>query len=353
MKILVWCRWLDDILYGTKPPDGIGGAEVQMAMWAKTCVDFNNKVFTFSWRSSFFLRRNYGIFFLPLPWIRKIGFLFSPLKYLYILLIRPDVIIIRSNSDLSNILWFKSKINFKLIFMYASDKDLQTQNLNNIESWQSRLFNVDLVVTQNIYQSKVFKDLFPGVNTVMQPNIFHPIFDVKVNCKKYDFIWVATLNSNKRPKWFLNLAKSLPNYKFAMVGFGYENQLLKEVLDSESELLNLKYFGYCSLEVTLNIIASSKVLINTSIYEGFPNVFLQAWSFGMPVISTVDPNFVFTKYNLGFFVETEKELVQSSNALFSDPMLFNETVERIRHYFFDTHNPEIAYHKIFNKLFNN
>lgn len=350
MKIFVWSRWLDDILLGTKPPDGIGGAEVQMAMWAKTVVDFNNNTYTFAWRSRLYFKKNSGVLFLPLPWIRKIGVFFSPLKYLYILLLRPDIIILRSNSDLSNILWLKSKVNFKLIFMFASDKDLQTQSLQTQDCWQSKLVDADLIVTQNIFQSKALEYLLPSVNTVMQPNIFHPIFNISDISKQYDFVWVATLNDNKRPNWLINLAKILPNYNFAMVGFGYDKQLLKEVIDSERELLNLKYFGYCSLEVTLKIIASSKVLINTSIYEGFPNVFLQAWSFGMPVISTVNPNEVFTKFKLGFFVATEIELMQSSIALLSDSVLFNQTVERINKYFSETHNPENAYHKIFNKL---
>lgn len=350
MKIFVWSRWLDDILLGTKPPDGIGGAEVQMAMWAKTVTDFNHKSYTFAWRSRLFFKKNSGVLFLPFPWVRKIGVIFSPLKYLYIILIRPDIIILRSKFDLSNILWLKSKIKFKLIFMFASDKDLQIQNIDSEYCWQRKLVDADLVVTQNHFQSKALEHLHPSLNTILQPNIFHPIFEINKSSKQFDFVWVATLNDNKRPQWMINLAKSLPQYNFAMVGFGYDKILLNEVLDSERKLLNFKYLGYCSLKETLTIIASSKILINTSIFEGFPNVFLQAWSFGMPVISTVNPNGVFTDFKVGFLVENENELMQASCTLMNNSILFNQTVERIEKYFSVTHNPTNAYYKIFNKI---
>ena len=40
----------------------------------------------------------------------------------------------------------------------------------------------------------------------------------------------------------------------------------------------------------------SKILINTSSFEGFPNTFVQAWANGVPVISLkVDPDNIIKK----------------------------------------------------------
>lgn len=51
---------------------------------------------------------------------------------------------------------------------------------------------------------------------------------------------------------------------------------------------------------TLELISKAKAIINTSYYEGFSNVFLEAWSVGIPVISlNVNPGEIFEKFGLG------------------------------------------------------
>jgi glycosyltransferase involved in cell wall biosynthesis len=58
--------------------------------------------------------------------------------------------------------------------------------------------------------------------------------------------------------------------------------------------------GKLSHEDTLNQIARSKALISTSPMEGFPNVFIEAWTCGIPVLSLhVDPGGVIEKEGLG------------------------------------------------------
>lgn len=351
MKILIWCKWLDDIFLGTKPPDGIGGAEVQMALWAKTLSENNNKVYTFAWRRRLYFKKKMGIRFLPLPWLRKLGVFIDPLKFVYIPILRPDIIILRSNTDLSKIVFLKKIFNFKFIYMLASDKDLSIDNIDASEGWQQNLFNADLVITQNRFQLEGLHALLPGIRSEMQPNIFHPIFEIVSNNKQYDFVWVGTLKSIKRPEWFLNLARSLPEFSFTMVGIGQDKKILEKVLNSEKELPNFKYLGYLPLNEALQTIANSKVLVNTSKYEGFPNVFLQAWYFNLPVISTVNPNDVFSKCNVGFFVEHELDLQSKARLLALDAYVFDQTTFGIKDYFKNTHDPTLAYNLIF-KHFN-
>jgi glycosyltransferase involved in cell wall biosynthesis len=58
--------------------------------------------------------------------------------------------------------------------------------------------------------------------------------------------------------------------------------------------------GELSHSETLRHIAGSKALISTSPMEGFPNIFIEAWAFGIPVLSLYfDPGNVISREELG------------------------------------------------------
>ena len=62
--------------------------------------------------------------------------------------------------------------------------------------------------------------------------------------------------------------------------------------------------GKLSHADTINEISRSKALISTSPMEGFPNIFIEAWGCGVPVLSLyVDPGGVIIREKLGFVAE--------------------------------------------------
>jgi glycosyltransferase involved in cell wall biosynthesis len=64
---------------------------------------------------------------------------------------------------------------------------------------------------------------------------------------------------------------------------------------------------------TINSIANAKALINTSYSEGFPNIYLEAWGTGVPVISlTVNPGNIFDNYNLGIYCNSDINKMKDS-----------------------------------------
>ena len=87
--------------------------------------------------------------------------------------------------------------------------------------------------------------------------------------------------------------------------------LFKQIQKKAERVKNLRFLGFQPLDVTEKHFDRCKVFINTSIYEGFPNTFLQSWSRGIPVISYVDPDNVIKKYNLVIAVNSENELHRS------------------------------------------
>ena len=63
---------------------------------------------------------------------------------------------------------------------------------------------------------------------------------------------------------------------------------------------------------------NSRIFINTSDSEGFPNSFLQSWIRGVPVISFFDPDNTIQRENIGSSPDDIEEMVDSIKRLLSD-----------------------------------
>jgi len=119
----------------------------------------------------------------------------------------------------------------------------------------------------------------------------------------FDAIWVAKIRPVKRLERFLDLAESLPDLRFAVVG-GFDGTMpagWRMILERRARgLHNLAYLGARNAPDVLSLIAESSVLVNTSDSEGFPNTMLEAWGVGVPVVSlSVDPGGLIERERLG------------------------------------------------------
>ena len=93
---------------------------------------------------------------------------------------------------------------------------------------------------------------------------------------------------------------------------GNSEGIMKEL----SALQNVECLGHVPPAQTLQIIADAAMLLSTSEGEGFPIVFLEAWSLGTPVMSMkVDPDGVIEKKSLGRVTNTVDETVEGIQAL--------------------------------------
>src|SRR5262249_57729829 len=77
--------------------------------------------------------------------------------------------------------------------------------------------------------------------------------------------------------------------------------------------------------------------------EGFSNVVLEAWSWGIPTVTAVDPDGVARRERLGIVVEDHAALVSAVERLMADPAERRTTGARARAYVEAHHAPDRIY----------
>lgn len=260
------------------------------------------------------------------------------------------------------------KTGGKLILAIASDLDLTSAGARFKYSYKPR-FDLFGYLTLFVPNDLVFNYLLKKADYILlqhsgqkirsnhikgKVGIFPEIIDistlpeVSVNAGDY-FIQVGDVNLLKGVDKLYELIKSCDKkHSFMIVGRAKDRKS-KAIFEQLAKMENVIIKGRQNHTDTLQLIANSRALINTSYFEGFPNVFIEAWGSGVPVISlNVNPGNVFDKYKLGICcdgdLEKMKAYVESDASVHIDK---DSLVSYVR----DIHNFNNAGKRLFN-LFN-
>jgi glycosyltransferase involved in cell wall biosynthesis len=180
---------------------------------------------------------------------------------------------------------------------------------------------VDVILAQHTGQI----DLLDPVNRDKAFLMNNIIEELPVQKGNGDYVsWIGWLRQIKRPHLLIEIARALPHVRFVVCGpvmdFGPDMDYGRQIVEEFKTLPNIDYRGYVDREETQRIIAQSNLLLSTSIGEGFPNTFLEAWISGVPVMSTeLDPGSVIEKYNTGVVVTSVADTVTAIADLYDHP----------------------------------
>jgi len=132
---------------------------------------------------------------------------------------------------------------------------------------------------------------------------------------------------------FIHLSKSikkeLPDVEFYLSGGGREYKHLSSMNDGSCYIL-----GRTSTERYLELLSSSFCYVLTSLYEGDPQVVIEAMSVGVPVF-THNLGFVhgiIKDYETGFLYDTPQEFLEKFLYLLNSPMEYENIVHNAREY---------------------
>jgi len=216
------------------------------------------------------------------------------------------------------------------------------------------LTHAAVVVVQTEDQMRLLKEKW-GREGILIRSIFADVDEADRRRRRLHVLWVGNFKRMKRPEMFLNLAASLPRYKFVMVGgrAASEKRLFDEIGANAENIPNLHLTGAVPYKEVGRYFSEAKVFVNTSSGEGFPNTYLQAWCRGVPVVGTFDADSLITRYGLGRHCSTVEELVQAVDELMKDEALRASIGERAIRYVGEHHSPQAVaaqYDKLFMQL---
>ncbi len=214
----------------------------------------------------------------------------------------------------------------RFILWLASDTDAtcHIDGLSRVppsQRWLAHrgLLWADAIVAQTHAQADAVRR-HTGREAVVIPNIWpHEVGVARTPDDTYA-LWVSNIRPEKRPEMLLDIAESLPDIPFVMVGGpvrGYE-QLHDETQARAAGLANVSFLGFVPIDEVGRYFADAALLVNTSAVEGFPNTYLQAWAVGKPVVGSFDPDGIIAEHGLGAHFSDAREATAAIRELWND-----------------------------------
>ena len=334
----------------------LGGAEYQVKLLIDALIETDKYkiIYLCNKAKKDFKHKKYQVKIIQDHGLLKSFFPILMIKRIYreLKIIRPDIIYQNVGGIHTGIAAFYARRHkCKFLWHAASDDDIIPQTRWSFRQIMlmglSRLFlnygikNSDMIALQTQHQAKLLKKRFGIVCSNFIP-IGHPLPSYNPDKNKpIKVIWVANIKPLKRPEVFVKLAKRFSHRKdisFIMIGRPGWGKWFSDLLSKINKMENIRYLGKIDQNEVNRHLNQSHVLVNTSIYEGFSNTFVQAWMRRVPVISLiVDPDNIITKNKLGFKSETMEQLISDLSKLIDNDYLREVMGNNAQKYSFENH----------------
>ena len=199
----------------------------------------------------------------------------------------------------------------QFMLLAASDADFALeyrQGSKNVNPFGSRadlchyvLMTADRIVTQTDEQAAFVRTRFGRDSiTIRNPiDLSSRIPSAPVSrVQEQVALWIGKSNTVKQPDIVLRLATALSQIRFVMLMNRVDPDLFDYIAVNKPPNVDLiERLPFSEVE---RLFSQAGVLVNTSRFEGFPNTFLQAGKYRVPVLSwQVDPDGFIARYECG------------------------------------------------------
>lgn len=226
--------------------------------------------------------------------------------------LRPDVIVQRVACAYTGVAAFYSlRSGAKMIWHVSSDRDVSTDPQLPVgpigapldkQIFRYGVRRATAIIAQTCEQAEMLKTNYLRPATAVVPNFGTPPNKDWVKSGTFKVVWIGNLKQLKQPELFIQLAAELTEYdiEFRMIGRRDDSPWCRSLLERVSATKNIRYLGELELDEVDAQLAAAHLLVNTSLYEGLPNTFIQAWMREVPTLTlNVDPDGVMTGSGIG------------------------------------------------------
>lgn len=217
----------------------------------------------------------------------------------------------------------------KFVFQIANDSDVEPDHLKSLNPLHRRSFitavrAADAVGALTPYQQEVLSREH-GIDSTVVPCGYElpPKSELLEQDDREFVLWVGRIDPHqKKPARFLEVARRIPDCAFVMIGPKDDEHPdhYDWITENAREIPNLRFEGFILPDEIHEYFRRAKLLVSTSDYEGFGNVFLEAWRYETPVVTLhYTLHGVITDKTAGLHSGSMDQLVEDVDSLRRDP----------------------------------
>ena len=323
-----------DYLVGADTPRYVGGIEKDLVLIARTLsyLDFDVSLITFDHEQGTEVRVD-GVQVIPsykpkagLPLIR---FVYPRIVRLMrsILRARPDTLIVMGVGIHVFVAVLAKRFlpSTQVVFLAASDSDCDNQ-MPLVKTSHEKVLHrysmkkVDSVLAQNERQVALIRHNYGRDSDILRVPAYAPQDGCYSRISDYagdgdeqeqlEVLWVGRISQEKRPDRLLRIAEACPTVNFTLIGeANYQMEDMSRIKTKLEALDNVSVLGRVEGPVIPAKMKSASYLLNTSDIEGFPAVFREAWYYGLPVVTMLDPDSLIDRAKAGYVYKSTQECI--------------------------------------------
>jgi len=163
----------------------------------------------------------------------------------------------------------------------------------------------DLIFAQTEHQQRLLSERYGKKSIVVRNpiDLNNYVENVPDYSERRYALWVGRADPYfKRPMMLIDLARAAPEIEFLMVMNPKIASLEQQVKEAKPD--NVTILDHVPFSKIDELFAKAFVFVNTSVMEGFPNTFLQAGKYAVPILSLqVDPDGFIEENNCGIVAQ--------------------------------------------------
>jgi glycosyltransferase involved in cell wall biosynthesis len=242
----------------------------------------------------------------------------------------------------------------RFVFSSANDFDfLPRPGVSRLQAWlyARGVKHADVVVVQSSDQVELAREAFPEIRRLVRIASFaDDPPEQRAPREPTALIWAGRIVDYKRPELFAELAASVPEASFLMIPHvdprpsAWETRALENLASASERMPNLELGKSLPHAELVEKLGSAVAVVNTSEFEGMPNLFLEAWGQGVPVLTfSVDPGGVVAEKSLGIAADGSWDaFVTGARVLWESRFDREETAQRVRGHLRDVHSKRVV-----------